>query len=89
MTEYTKEILIQNYTDPCPNCGFDLDGGDVYESLRKHYPDYTEEKAKDIASAYGWSEENKKRSSKKVGIYDIDSDATIFYACPKCKAVFK
>jgi hypothetical protein len=68
----------------CPHCGFDLDGGDIFEKLLVEYRG-DEAKALEYAGHFGWTKAAPKRFSKIVGIYSIASDRTESYQCPSCE----
>lgn len=77
--------LHANY---CPICKFDLDGGDVYETMLEKYPDDPEHALR-TASYYGWTEETPVRWSKALGCYDSAEDRTIGWVCPECNGWIK
>lgn len=71
----------------CPICNCNWDGGDVFEELQLHYPDRSIEKIKDMASSYGWSEENPQRFSNLIGIEVLgEYDGISRWQCPCCKS---
>jgi hypothetical protein len=71
--------------DPCPHCNRELDAGDVYEILvEMPLSNRSAEKNIETAREYGWTPENKKRFSKKVGCYDMIEDRVTHYICPFC-----
>lgn len=76
--------MTEEFKDPCPHCGFELDRGDIYEQLLSLY-NGDQERALVDAGYFGWSKENKTRFTKKIGIYDFDLDVTTHYICPNCK----
>lgn len=65
----------------CPNCGIDLDGELIFETLLKQYND--REKALETAEMYG-ATETTGRWGKQIGIYDINRDRTVRWLCPEC-----
>lgn len=78
----------------CPNCGHNLDGGDIYEVLSKldiHINKSPAELIK-LASNYGWTQVNEARFTNAIGIILGKSpempDDMGFYQCPSCKHVF-
>jgi hypothetical protein len=73
----------------CPYCHVYLDDGDIYEELKKHYPDKSHEELIVIAKDYGWTPENKIRFSRKIGVYDMEKDRTMHYECPDCGKVLE
>ena len=75
--------MTNPHASPCPHCKEDLDGGDVYEQLLRCCPSDILG-VNEAASQYGWTEENKKRFNRRIGIYDQDLDIVIGYVCPKC-----
>lgn len=69
--------------DPCPHCGFELDGGDIFEFfLTKN--NGNKDLALEDAASFGWSDTNFKRFTRTVGLYDMDLDRVIAYYCPNC-----
>jgi predicted RNA-binding Zn-ribbon protein involved in translation (DUF1610 family) len=74
---------------PCEHCGFDLDGGDIYEVMKSHRPDLSEEKLHEEVSSFGWYPENKKRFYKYVGHVSLEEDRVTHYICPKCEKIVK
>jgi hypothetical protein len=74
----------------CEHCSFDLDGGDVYEVLRKmkEYRGTTDEEVMSVARMYGYTEENRKHFSKAViQQYDDKQQETICCHCRKKLAI--
>jgi hypothetical protein len=87
--------------DCCPECGAKWDGGDIYEHFlsAKFNPNheqhgYYENKSineiLDTASSYGWSETNKVRFGRVIGVellYDDPRhyDGVSFWKCPSCE----
>ena len=72
--------------DICPHCGFDLDGGDIFEKFLEHHKG-DQAKAADSAEAYGWSKENPCHFSLRAGLYCMDKDCIVQESCPKCKGI--
>jgi len=68
----------------CPHCSYNFDDGDIYEVLRnnEYYQNMTDEQVKDAARCYGWSEENRKRFTKKILYQPVRGKQ--FYKCPEC-----
>ena len=75
---------MNDHTDLCPYCGFDLDDGDIFDKVLTHN-DFNKDVALERAKEFGWTEENKKRFSKKIGFYHLEKDRTTHYICPSCK----
>ena len=73
----------------CPKCGFLLDGGDIFEELKKqpHYTGRSDESIKESASMYGWSEEDPKRFSNIIGV-ETQYDEVSYWKCPGCKTTW-
>lgn len=71
--------------EPCPNCGIDLDDGDIFDKLRNNdlYNDKTDEEVMQIAHQFGWTQQNKKRFSKKVVVKSILGGSS-YTQCPHC-----
>lgn len=79
----------------CPECGTSWDGGDIFENLKKDefYKGKTDDEIKISASQYGWSEENKIRSSKLIGIelpwdHPDHIEGISFWQCPECEVIW-
>jgi len=75
----------------CPKCGFLLDGGDIFEELKKqpHYTGRSDESIKASAAMYGWSEEDPKRFSNIIGVETRDKyDGVSYWKCPSCKTTW-
>lgn len=72
--------------DLCPNCNFNLDGGDVFDKLSclAQYKNKTEEEITGIAELYGWSKGKPIRFSKKLVQYDLFDPGNLFFQCPRC-----
>lgn len=64
----------------CWYCGVSLDGGDIYEVLKKENPEKSERELLEMAAKYGWTKANGKRFSK-AEIYENK------IRCPKCHCV--
>jgi hypothetical protein len=66
----------------CRHCGFDLDGGDVYEVLRgmKYYKDKSDEEVLVCASNYGYTTENRKRFNKVIVLQPTNEEI-----CKACR----
>jgi len=75
----------------CKYCGLDLDGGDIYEVLKREYPEESEEILLEWAKNYGWTTETKKRFSKEIGHEhpDITDDGVAYYTCPRCNKIIR
>lgn len=71
--------------EPCSHCGVELDGGDIYTTLKSNlgYKDKTSEEIIKIAQSYGWTKQNPKRFSNKVIVQPIDG-GTNFAKCFHC-----
>lgn len=68
--------------EPCPNCNFDLDGGDIFPELRcqPHFSNMSDEELRQYindtySEPYHWS--------KAIGI-ELYDDRTQYYICPNC-----
>lgn len=84
-------MRLENKNGPCPKCDADWDGGDIYEQLKAldTYKEKSDEEIKMIASHFGWTEENKVRSTKLIGIEVRERyDGISYYQCPNCKQVW-
>lgn len=66
----------------CPNCGIDLDGELIFETLLKQYND--REKALETANLWYGATETTGRWGKQIGIYDAHKDRTVSWLCPEC-----
>lgn len=103
-----KEFFIGDVTkkgDCCPECKTSWDNGDIYEhyleakfnplhDMHETYSNKSLGEIKKIAKKYGWTEKNKKRFSKVIGIdcsmsLDANDDETYdgvsYWQCPDCK----
>lgn len=74
---------MNEYITTCPHCGITLDDGDILDRLRQNHPEYAEDKLLEAAGYYGWSDRNKIRFSRIIGI-KLDRDRVEFYQCPDC-----
>jgi hypothetical protein len=54
----------------CPHCNCNLDGGDIFETLRSldAYKNYSDIEVQTLAQNYGWTENNKIHFSLLIGI---------------------
>ena len=69
----------------CPKCGADWDDGDIYEYFRKTNPDQSEEEALKSAKMFGWSNENRERFSRLIGVeISGNYDGVSYWQCPDC-----
>lgn len=73
-----------NINGTCPHCKASLDGELVID-----YPlsqGKSKKEALEYAKSYaGWDEHGEdNRWSRQIGIYNIDSDRTMYYKCPDC-----
>jgi hypothetical protein len=68
----------------CPNCGFNLDDGDIYDVLKslKEYESFSDEQIIKFAEGYGWKKNKKKHFSKLIGI-------GLKFKCPECEQFIK
>ena len=59
----------------CPACGYDWDGGDVYEVLRAmpSYADRTDEEVKKMAASFGWYDDLEAYRKDHTWITDDDA----------------
>jgi hypothetical protein len=80
---------MTDFQDLCPHCDYNLDDGDIYEKMKDAYPDKPEEVVLQYCNDFGWTPENKKRFSKKVGVYSMERDRVLYYECPECKGRVK
>lgn len=64
----------------CKYCGESLDGGDIYEVLKKENPTKSEQELLEMAAKWGWTKTNRKRFSK-AEIYENK------IRCLKCHCV--
>jgi hypothetical protein len=71
--------------EPCPHCDMELDGGDIYTTLKNNtlYQDKTDEDVIKIAQTYGWTKHNKKRFSKMIIVQPLDRGSS-HVKCPYC-----
>jgi predicted RNA-binding Zn-ribbon protein involved in translation (DUF1610 family) len=84
--ERNKDVLARLGNDySCPNCGVDLDGGDIYETLEEVYPEKTRDQLIESAGWYGWTTENPRRFKRSISVYDQDLDRTTMFMCPDCE----
>lgn len=75
-------------SDKCPECNYDFNGEDIYETFLKQGK--SEQEAFEIASMYyGYSFENKKCFRKEIAVETSQYDGATFYHCPECKAYWK
>lgn len=84
-------MKLENKNGPCPKCGESWDDGDIYEKLSSFSKNKgkSEEEMKKIAGYFGWTEENKVRSTKLIGIEIREEyDGVSYYQCPFCKQVW-
>jgi len=70
----------------CPECGFHLEGGLIFETFLEKYGD--REKARVAARLYG-ATETEGRWGKAIGIYDMERDMTVEWMCPECRHTWK
>lgn len=73
-----------NEYDNCPNCGSNLNDGDILEKLKRVYPEIPDEMVYKWALEYGWTPENKKQFKRYVGCYDVYDDMASSFQCPDC-----
>lgn len=71
----------------CKHCGHELGGEDIYESMKRHTPEKSEEELLEWAGHFGWTKENPTTFSNMIGIYDMYADGTTHFICPKCEKV--
>jgi hypothetical protein len=74
---------MTKYPLTCPHCQANLDDGDIYEVVLEKYHDHF--KATEAAGHFGWSMADKKRFSRIVGQYNLETDRTESYSCPDCR----
>jgi len=79
----------------CPECGTSWDDGDIFDTLRadEFYEDKTDEEVKISASQYGWSENNKIRRTKLMGLelpwdHPDHREGICFWQCPECNTIW-
>lgn len=74
-------MSMENEHGYCPNCKADLDGEPIWEYFFKEYG--SESEADRVAEMYGATRE-KGKFGRRIGIYDMDKDMTVAWACPDC-----
>lgn len=75
----------------CPACNESWDGGDIFEVIQDMDAFMGKPKGDviAIASQYGWTEQNKKRFSKVIGVeFTTMKDKLALLQCPTCNHVF-
>lgn len=81
--------MKNDFSDPCPHCGFELDDGDIIDRLLAtgHYK--TKREVAKAAKNYGYDkkEPSTTRSSKRLGIYNRELDTIVGTICPKCRVI--
>lgn len=77
------------YPKKCPHCEEHLDIGDIYDCLKKKHPQESDEKIREWAGNFGWSESNRVRFSNIVAVINPISDRMSHYQCPKCLSEIK
>jgi hypothetical protein len=73
----------------CRYCNFDLDGGDIYETLKVHplYMDRLDREIRKMAKSYGWTEENRLHFDKSVIIQFDQREKEQITICQTCKGI--
>lgn len=92
----TKLTYLKDRQGNCPKCGFLFDGGDIVERFKEmrdsgdsYYKNKTDEEIKEVASHYGWSEEDPQRFSNIIGIEVRGKyDGVSYWKCPCCKTTW-
>ena len=71
----------------CPNCGLNFDGGDIKQEFISQGKS-EEEAHKLVTECYGYGP-GRTQWSRKIGIYDVHKDRTVYEICPNCKEIVK
>ena len=69
----------------CKHCKLNLNDGNIFETLKQKYVYESDEKIKEKAYMYGWSETNNKCFSKEIIIQFDDKPQIVI--CPQCKVI--
>ena len=86
---FTLKHTTSMSIDPCIDCGFELDDGDIFVKLRRmpENDGKTNNDIRAIARYYGWTEQNKKRFTKRIIVQPFDRAQ--FVMCPNCKVILQ